>query len=999
MTRWCCFVFLLLTISSNAQYFGRNKPHYKTFRFDVTRTSHFDFYTYLRNDSIVTDFARLSEAWYSHHQKILKDTIPFRNPLIVYNTPADFQQTTAIQGPIGAGTGGVTEGMKNRVVMPLMETHRQTSHVLGHELVHAFQYSLMREADSISIYTADVPLWMVEGMAEYMSIGNRDTHTAMWMRDAVLNNDIPTLEKMSKDMRYFPYRYGQAFWSYVAGTYGDSVIKKIFMHAAKNGYQHAIKTVLGINDDSLSKSWATSLKAHYGKFRDNTIPLPMTSAVISDENAGSLNVSPKISPDGKYIAFFSEKEVFTINLFLAEVGSGKIIKTLSSTKRNTDIDELSFIESGGAWTPDSRQFAYVVYEKGRNMLYVIDVASGKTVHSYQLPGLDFFSNPTWSPDGKRIAVAGTIKGVSDIYVFEPSVRTLHNITSDKWSDIQPDWSTDGSTIIFSSDRPKDQAQVRSSTFSICSLDLTTRKVHILPGFEHGDQFNPVYSAKDTSIYFLADPDGIRNIYSYSLASQKLFKLTNVFTGISGITEYSPAISVARNTGMIVYSFYNQKKYSIYSHPVEKLAGIPVETSIKGDANVLPPGKSEIDPPESLKVKQLAKITKAPYRPRFKLDFIGNSGVGVVAGRFGTGLAGGVNAMFSDIVGNNMLLTGLSMNGRITDIAGTVAFINQKHKVQLGGMVSHIPYRAGFNSYEYVPFTVGADTVMVDKYITDIVRIVENMVGVFAYYPLSQTRRIEAGTTLSFYKYSQERINTFMKEGARIQETKEDVPSLDPYGFLAVNTAYVVDNSFFGIASPMKGRRTRYEVQEYLDGLKVTAVLADQRYYTYVKPVAFAIRGLYTGRYGADANTTRLTPLFLGYPTLVRGYDAYSLYERNKENISVDALTGSQIAILNGEVRLPFTGPKRLAVITSNYIFTELALFADAGTAWRADKAATTGTETLIPVPDKMKPVYSAGLSLRINLFGMLVLEPFYALPLTKGIRSKGIFGLNFAPGW
>ncbi len=999
MTRWCCFVFLLLTISSNAQYFGRNKPHYKTFRFDVTRTSHFDFYTYLRNDSIVTDFARLSEAWYSHHQKILKDTIPFRNPLIVYNTPADFQQTTAIQGPIGAGTGGVTEGMKNRVVMPLMETHRQTSHVLGHELVHAFQYSLMREADSISIYTADVPLWMVEGMAEYMSIGNRDTHTAMWMRDAVLNNDIPTLEKMSKDMRYFPYRYGQAFWSYVAGTYGDSVIKKIFMNAAKNGYQHAIKTVLGINDDSLSKSWATSLKAHYGKFRDNTIPLPMTSAVISDENAGSLNVSPKISPDGKYIAFFSEKEVFTINLFLAEVGSGKIIKTLSSTKRNTDIDELSFIESGGAWTPDSRQFAYVVYEKGRNMLYVIDVASGKTVHSYQLPGLDFFSNPTWSPDGKRIAVAGTIKGVSDIYVFEPSVRTLHNITSDKWSDIQPDWSTDGSTIIFSSDRPKDQTQVRSSTFSICSLDLTTRKVHILPGFEHGDQFNPVYSAKDTSIYFLADPDGIRNIYSYSLASQKLFKLTNVFTGISGITEYSPAISVARNTGMIVYSFYNQKKYSIYSHPVEKLAGIPVETSIKGDANVLPPGKSEIDPPESLKVKQLAKITKAPYRPRFKLDFIGNSGVGVVAGRFGTGLAGGVNAMFSDIVGNNMLLTGLSMNGRITDIAGTVAFINQKHKVQLGGMVSHIPYRAGFNSYEYVPFTVGADTVMVDKYITDIVRIVENMVGVFAYYPLSQTRRIEAGTTLSFYKYSQERINTFMKEGARIQETKEDVPSLDPYGFLAVNTAYVVDNSFFGIASPMKGRRTRYEVQEYLDGLKVTAVLADQRYYTYVKPVAFAIRGLYTGRYGADANTTRLTPLFLGYPTLVRGYDAYSLYERNKENISVDALTGSQIAILNGEVRLPFTGPKRLAVITSNYIFTELALFADAGTAWRADKAATTGTETLIPVPDKMKPVYSAGLSLRINLFGMLVLEPFYALPLTKGIRSKGIFGLNFAPGW
>jgi hypothetical protein len=44
-----------------------------------------------------------------------------------------------------------------------------------------------------------------------------------------------------------------------------------------------------------------------------------------------------------------------------------------------------------------------------------------------------------------------------------------------------------------------------------------------------------------------------------------------------------------------------------------------------------------------------------------------------------------------------------------------------------------------------------------------------------------------------------------------------------------------------------------------------------------------------------------------------------------------------------------------------------------------------------------KPVFTAGASLRINLFGALIVEPYYAFPLVKGTR--GVFGLNLLPGW
>ena len=56
----------------------------------------------------------------------------------------DFQQTNVVSGEIGEGTGGVTEGFKRRIVLPLAATLAETDHVLGHELVHAFQYDIAK---------------------------------------------------------------------------------------------------------------------------------------------------------------------------------------------------------------------------------------------------------------------------------------------------------------------------------------------------------------------------------------------------------------------------------------------------------------------------------------------------------------------------------------------------------------------------------------------------------------------------------------------------------------------------------------------------------------------------------------------------------------------------------------------------------------------------------------------------------------------------------------
>src|SRR5690606_1212788 len=90
------------------------------------------------------------------------------------------------------------------------------------------------------------------------------------------------------------------------------------------------------------------------------------------------------------------------------------------------------------------------------------------------------------------------------------------------------------------------------------------------------------------------------------------------------------------------------------------------------------------------------MKEIPYRPKFRLDYLANSGgVGVSTSRFGTGMQGGVVGMFSDIVGHNQIVANLAINGEIYDFGGMAAYINQASRINWGAAISHVPYITGF----------------------------------------------------------------------------------------------------------------------------------------------------------------------------------------------------------------------------------------------------------------------------------------------------------------
>jgi hypothetical protein len=124
--------FFLISVSS-AQYFGQNKVKYEDFKFKIFKTDHFDIYFYPEEEQLIPDAARMAERWYARHARMLDHRLSGRQALIIYSCPPQFEQTNVIEGQIGEGTGGMTEALKRRIVLPFAGPLKETDHVIGHE--------------------------------------------------------------------------------------------------------------------------------------------------------------------------------------------------------------------------------------------------------------------------------------------------------------------------------------------------------------------------------------------------------------------------------------------------------------------------------------------------------------------------------------------------------------------------------------------------------------------------------------------------------------------------------------------------------------------------------------------------------------------------------------------------------------------------------------------------------------------------------------------------
>jgi hypothetical protein len=1040
--RWLLisFVLILLTPVAQAQYFGRNKVQWEAFDFKVLQTEHFDIYYYDDEADVVHDVARMSERWYARLSRVFNHSFK-KKPIVLYANSADFHQTTTTGGTLGEGTGGFTDAFMNRVVLPLTGDYAQNDHVLGHEMVHVFQYDIAASSNQQRRRFAleALPLWIIEGMAEYFSKGRVDPLTAMWIRDATIHDRMPDIRELTRDSRYFPYRYGQALMAYIGARFGDEAVVRYFMAAGVVGPEDAVERALGISPKQLFADWAESSRELYNPVVASSAaelagPLvgkkpeapPAEPAVDEKERrrrrrrrgVTELNVGPALSPDGRYIAFLSARELFSIDLFLADAKTGKVIRKLVSSDRDPHYESLRFIESAGAWSPDNRRIAFITFAKGDNYLSFVDVETRNTEH-VKVPGLAAITNVAWSPDGRTIAISGQTTGVSDLFLYDVESKDVRRLTGDKYADLQPAWSPDGRTIVFATDRGRDTVleQLRMTRMRLATIEVSSGTIRELATFPSALHINPQYGP-DGSIYFIANPDGIPDVYRMAPSGQ-LSRLTTVDSGVAGITDMSPALSVASRTGDIAFSVFEDDNYNIYALPAGTAGTATTAGAAPGEnaaprAAILPPLRgtgSEITaylmraeeglPPAS------TQFTERDYSANLRLAYLGPPTLGVGMNEFGFGGGGSVTAFFSDILGqHNVGFTfqggGGSGTSNLTEqLGGEVFYLNQKHRLNWGADVLHIPYVYGSAGYYVGPYqpNPNAPAVPAEFYVQRRqVQLVTDVSGL-AQYPFSSTRRIEGAVGMQRYSQKVEDETWVIVGGQIVDRSIERLPGSFAITFGKASAAFVGDSSMFGFISPIAGTRYRYEVESLNGDLNFQTALADWRKYFFARPLTFAVRGLHYGRYGDGANDERLSPLYLGSGSMMRGYDPYSIDPVEcGTNLSAcpvfDRLIGTRIAFGSAELRAPLFGTREFGLINMPFLPTEAYAFADAGAAWSEGDEVNWAFETTTA---ERVPVFSVGVGVRI-LLSYIPIE-FYAAKPFQRPDEQIVYGFNIAPGW
>jgi TolB protein len=104
-----------------------------------------------------------------------------------------------------------------------------------------------------------------------------------------------------------------------------------------------------------------------------------------------------------------------------------------------------------AWSFDGEWLAYVSFERRSSAVYVQQVRSGQRSMVSARAGIN--GAPTWSPDGKKLALTLSSKdGNLDIYLLDLASQQLTRLTDNPAIDTEAVFSPDGSAIYFTSDR-------------------------------------------------------------------------------------------------------------------------------------------------------------------------------------------------------------------------------------------------------------------------------------------------------------------------------------------------------------------------------------------------------------------------------------------------------------------------------------------------------------------------------------------------------------------
>ena len=953
------FFFVLLNILFTKD-FGRNIVQYKNFDWYYIQTEHFDIYVSDSTGYHLNFLKNTSEDAYNKIQSLMNWKMKDRVSIIIYSSHNDFQQTNVIGTHMPEGVGGVTELLKNRVVIPFDGSYIEFKHVIYHELVHAFINDCVYGGNLKNMIASQIkvriPLWMNEGLAEY--IANKwDTNSDMWIRDMVINgNQLPHINQLNG---YWAYRGGQSVWNFITEKWGEESIAEIIQQIKRKGtISKGLQAAISIDIEGLNDQWHRYLKKEYWRDIENdSIDDISTRLTDHQKRKNHYNIAPSISPNGNEIAIFSDIDGI-MNLLLINSLDGKVIKKVIEGERNSQFEELHILKPGITWSPTGDQLAVAVKSGKSDALVIIDLESNdKNIKRFS--SLQGIFRPTWNPKKDVIAFIGNNGFASDIYIYDLDNEKLINLTNDWFTDDHVSWDENGENLFFVSNRgdyldPPDNKEPSDDDIFVYDINLEQYDIYQM-NFENQlitrltntdyDESYPFYSNTNQTLGYISDKNGINNIYLKPDSVDKAIPITDISTGIT-------QLSWNMSTNQLIFTGFNNSGYDIFTiyNPQERINNNLNLVTANWKKKVLKnqkllKSKDDLDTisknydqyknfvfldierfnttsnQDSISNKTINKnhnrmdvtnrLKMFKYKTRYTLDYA-DINYSYNSQRGSSGL---VNIVFSDILGDYKIIVNTEMEIRLKSSDYLITYYNLSDRIdwKLGF------YHFGQEIYDFQ--IIEYDNGYTEEYLPTI-RYQTLGINIEPSFSINKFQRFDFG--LDFSEYSKQYLTWTTP-----YDYKEENDEAYKKRFFMPFIQYNYDNTLWQETYPVKGKRIYFKymnslLNKNLQSPNFYALSFDMRAYSSMKnKISTAIR-LFGGHLGGDdvhratfrVGGTTYLPFFNDEQNQAQYelyYDIhssedqiyYNQYVMPLRGVPVGAKVGKNVLLMNTEIRLPF----------------------------------------------------------------------------------------------
>ncbi|MEN8208117.1 MAG: BamA/TamA family outer membrane protein [Candidatus Fermentibacteria bacterium] len=918
-------------------------------------------------------------------------------PIVLYISPGDFRQTDINPYEISQAVGGFTEFYKGRVVVPFTGYWSEFRHVIAHELNHAFIFDMLYRRSLISIITGGTPLWMMEGLAEYTSLG-WDAASEAEFRDMVISYQIVPIDQLSRRSDYLVYREGQAIYHFMNERYGEEKYREFVQRlnyqgrrdftagAESNGSSDAerrsgdpFNAVFDMSSAQFSEKfleWAR--ETYWSELACGESPSDIANAIYRDDER-VMQINTVLSTDGRLIAGVEYHHAhLAVTVRSAVTGEVESRPFVSGGISDVSVSPMYRVCSFSP-TADSIVVA-AQYVSGDKLIICSD---GNQIN---LPfELDLIRDPAWSSCGRYIGFAGMDDGLLNIYVWDLQEQELLQINDDIEGERDLSWIDD---------RILCAAETVSGETSIIEYTLEGESVALLT--DSSEVRFPI-SVPD-GIIFISNMSGFPDLYLLEEDTGEIVRLTALYRTIdspswAASSDILTFVSSDWNGGgvFLAYDITDRRviacEHGSYhvtaAEPEERripeyypIADTTSENSTRTDSGVLT-ASSELSNEVSSSYEDVSihsiedefQCSISPYSPRLTVDYAS----AMAAYDSYLGVAGYFQFILSDILAHHQIAVNTNLNGgSLSDVDVAVFYGYLPHRTDFVFGLMRQSYRHLFR--------------FADGHYEEVRDVDLGGFGMVRY-PFSPSFRVSG--SLEYRHLS--RTGTWNSTA----DIDEDI--------LSVRAGVVFDNALWGSVGPRVGSRFSI-VAEYAPSISGSAdystILLDLRNYLWVSQrVTFATRLAGGTSWGPNAQVfflggsiphrllwgevdtiDELLGFYSNQGDILRGYD-YAAFQ------------GRRYGVFTGELRVPFVNTLALdAPVPLVFRNGRGILFFDLGCAFddisTFHGASTTDGYHL----DDLK--MSLGTGYRINLGYFLLKHDIAWRTDLRGISRKPVHNIT-----